>query len=210
MSSRGADVLRYLDEGYLEGVWWQGYSDRLTPDEKLQIRGDENTRSDYWSPLVRPLAPAFGVGDWLNVAPKLGIRVKEIRYVPARIFKFGTDGRSRGVWEVVIGQVVDYRGGGRLTNRALGEQLHQGTTIVPVSGRPYEPEPEKVPAHVVKSLPTSLSAKAKYAKERSKIDEQRARRSLIDDLRRSDFDVVELEQIRATMERIRQAREVAA
>lgn len=192
MSYLGRQVIELIAAGYVRGEWWLRYADRLTQQERDRIRkGDVG-------PIVRPLEPSWRPGDWLAAGPKLSVRVDAVRFA------------RRDTYKTTIGQVVDYRGGGRLTNRALGEKLHEGTTIVPVSGNPYEPEPEKVPAHVVRTLPRTLEAQERYARQNAREIERRLRRSLVDDLRRSDFDALELEQLRAAMDAIRQAREIAA
>lgn len=192
MSSLGRQVVELIDAGYVRGEWWLRYADRLTKQERDRIRGGDV------GPIVRPLEPAWRPGQWLEAGPKLSVRIEAVRFA------------RRDTYKTVIGQVVDYRGGGRLTNRSLGEKLHEGTTIVPVSANPYEPEPEKVPAHIVRTLPSTLEAQERYANQNAREIERRLRRSLIDDLRRSDFDAVELEQLRLAMDAIRRQRELAA
>jgi hypothetical protein len=192
VSSLGRQVIELIDAGYVRGEWWLRYADRLTKQERDRIRAGD------FGPIVRPLEPTWWPGKWLDAGPKLSVRVESVRFA------------RRDTYKTTIGQVVDYRGGGRLTNRSLGEALHEGTTIVPISANPYEPEPEKVPAHIVRTLPSTLAAQERYANQNARDIERRLRRSLIDDLRRSDFDAVELEQLRAAMAAIRQAREVAA
>lgn len=192
MSHLGRQVIELIDAGYVRGEWWLRFVGRLTQQERERIRAGD------FGPIVRPLEPSWRPGDWLAAGPKLSIRVEAVRLA------------RRDTFKTTIAQVVDYRGGGRLTNRPLGEALHEGTTIVPVNAHPYEPEPEKVPAHIVRTLPHTLAAQERYADQNARDIERRLRRSLIEDLRGSDFCAAELEQLRAAMEQIRLARQVAA
>lgn len=68
----GQEVVAWLVEGERQVEWWLRYSGRLTPEERKTIRNG-NYRS-----FRRELPPAFRMGDWLDVTPKLRIRIGEV------------------------------------------------------------------------------------------------------------------------------------
>lgn len=196
MSSIGWQVVLAIDERErqederLERLHWQTYSDRLTPEEIEAVRaGNRATFS-------RPVAPPWPKDTWLDAGPKMRVCIGNVRFI------------RRGVYLIVLSKIEDFRGGGRLTNRPLRElQAEESSTIDPISA--YEPEPEKVPAHIVSNLKATIQARARYAEHHSERTERELRRSLVEEIRTSRFTATELEQLRAFAEALREARMAA-
>lgn len=194
MSYCGREVIAHIDRGLVEGEWWLGFADRLTPKERKRI-GD----GDY-AAILRPLEPGWAENEVLTVSPALEIRVGETRLT------------KRGLFRTVIVKAHDNRGGGRVTQKRIREPLHEVTTICPVKdfGPTYQAEGQRIPNAVVEKLPSTLQAKLRYADLHAKDAERRLRRSLVEDLRRSDFTAAELAVLHAAMDAIREGRELAA
>lgn len=198
MSSVGWTVLREIDAleaAELERLrckWWERYADRLTPTERAEIK-DGN-----YSPITRPYQPTWANGAELEVTPALWVRLGKTRFI------------RRGVYLTQIDKAIDNRGGGRATGSKIREPLHEITTLVSLQdGQGLQPEYQRVPHSEVKRLPSTLRAQVRYAEQQVKDTERRLRRSLIDDLRRSDFTAAELEVIRAAVESVREGRVAA-
>jgi hypothetical protein len=146
MSYPGWQAIRAIERGEVELTFWLRYTDRLTPAERKRIGA-----GDYRS-LVRPLEPHFKPGQWVEVSPKVSIRV------------VGTTFR-RLAHRTAIGEVRDHRGG-RAVDRTLHEDPENFTTIVPINDWPADPpEPEKVPTREVELLPATVAARAVYERE---------------------------------------------
>lgn len=192
MSSIGWEILAYIDEGYDRGAWWQRFSDRLTPDERKRLAGTDDVAEDY-SDLIRPLRPRWQPGQPLRVTPSLEIRVGETRVT------------RRGLYRTAIVQVMDNRGGGRVTSQRIREELHEVTTIMPLNGG-TQPEPQRVPDRVVKRLPSTLAARARYDELHAKDTRRRLVRTVIEQIRDAELSVPELERVRAIIDSLRQDR----
>lgn len=73
-ASLGRALVEYLAEGERAVAFWRRYENRLTQPERHRI-----AKGDYAS-IVRPLAPAWQDGDWLEVRSNLSIQVIEVRW----------------------------------------------------------------------------------------------------------------------------------
>lgn len=187
MSGIGWEIVAYIDEGYERGGWWLRYSDRLTPDERRRLADEDH------SDLIRPLRPRWQPGQPLKVTPSLEIRVGETRIT------------RRGLYRTAIVQVMDNRGGGRVTSQRLREELHEITTLMPLNGG-TQPEPQRVPDRIVKRLPSTLAARARYDELHAKDTSRRLSRALIEQIRDAELSVPELERVRAIVDAMRQDR----
>lgn len=146
MSYHGWQAIRAIEQGEVELTFWLRYLDRPTPEERKRIGA-----GDYRS-LVRPLEPTFEPGQWLQVSPKVSIRIVATTF-------------RRLAYRTTIGEVRDNRGG-RAVDRVLHEDPENMTTIVPVNDWPADPpEPEKVPAREVQVLPATIAARVVYERE---------------------------------------------
>lgn len=185
MSSIGWDVVAYIDEGYGKGAWWQGYADRLTPDERTRIRDED------YADLIRPLRPRWQPGQLVKVARSIEIRVGETRIT------------RRGLYRTAIIQVMDNSGGGRVTSQKLREELHEITTLMPLNGN-TQPEPQRVPDRIVKRLPSTLAARQRYDEVHARDQQRRLARSVIEAIRQAELSVPELERVRSMIDAMRQ------
>lgn len=129
-----------------EVEWWLGYPDRLTVEERRRLG-----RGEFHS-LKRPWLPEFKTGAQVEVSKNLLITIGE------PVFR-------RGFYRIPITQVHDHRVN-RLHMRHIREDAEGMTTIVPVNDvPPNPPEPERIPQGEVEATPTTVAARARYARE---------------------------------------------
>jgi hypothetical protein len=106
------------------------------------------------------------------------------------------------------------RAGGYTEDPKLAMRAQDDPEAGTVTGDPLEnprntespPEPEAIPPHEVATLPTSVAARVRFERLRAAASAARLQRALIEEIRRADLGIVEIEELR---EAVRERREAA-